>query len=61
MRSRARLGLFAIVFAAVLWFVLDRVRIVVFVQTSLPALLAFVAATALIIFLVLDHLINRAR
>jgi hypothetical protein len=61
MRSRARLGLFVIVFVAVLWFVLDRVRIVVFVQTSPLVLLAFIAATALIIFLVLDHLINRAR
>jgi hypothetical protein len=61
MRSRAQLGLFVIVFVAVLWFVLDRVRIVVFVQTSPLVLLAFIAATALIIFLVLDHLINRAR
>ena len=61
MSSRARLALFLIVFVAVLWFVLDRVRVVVFVQSSPLALLGFIAATAVVIFLVVDHLINRAR
>lgn len=61
MRSRARLALFLIVFVAVAWFVLDRVRIVVFVQTSPLVLLAFVVIVAIVIFLVLDHLINRTR
>jgi len=61
MRSRARLGLFVLIFVAVLWFVLDRVRIVVWVQTSPLALLAFIAVVAIVLFLALDHLLNRTR
>ena len=61
MRSRARLALFLIVFVAVAWFVLDRVRIVVFVQTSPLVLLGFIVAVAIVIFLVVDHLVNRTR
>lgn len=61
MSSRARLALFLIILAAVAWFVLDRVRIVVFVQTSPLMLLAFVVIAAIVIFVILDHLINRTR
>lgn len=61
MSSRARLALFLIILAAVAWFVLDRVRIVVFVKTSPLMLLAFVVIAAIVIFVILDHLINRTR
>ena len=61
MSARARLVLFLIVFVAVTWFVLDRVRIYVVVQTTPLALLGFIAAVAVVIFLVVDHLINRTR
>ena len=61
MRSRARLALFLIVFVAVVWFVLDRVRVAVFVPMSPLGLLGFVVAVAVVIFLVVDHLINRTR
>ncbi|HEY4689373.1 MAG TPA: hypothetical protein VIK33_08685 [Anaerolineae bacterium] len=61
MRARARPALFLIVFVLVAWFVLDRVRIVVFVQTSPLALLALIAVVAIVIFLVVDHLLRRTR
>jgi len=61
MKPRARLALFLVVFVAVLWFVLDRVRVVVFVQSSPLALLVFVAVVAVVLFLILDHLLNRTR
>ena len=61
MRSRARLALLLIIFVVVTWFVLDRVRIVLFVQTSPLALFGFIALTAIVIFLIVDHLINRTR
>ncbi|HLF27279.1 MAG TPA: hypothetical protein VJG32_13160 [Anaerolineae bacterium] len=61
MRSRVRPTLFLIVFIAVAWFVLSRVQLVLFVPTSPLALLAFIAITAVVIFLAVDHLLNRAR
>lgn len=61
MRARARSVLFLIVFIAVTWFVLDRVRVVVFVTASPWALLAFIAVVTIVIFLIVDHLINRSR
>ena len=61
MRTRARTLLFLIVFIAVAWFVLDRVRLVVFVHLSPWALLAFIAVATIVIFLLVDHFINRAR
>jgi hypothetical protein len=61
MSARVRLALFLTIFVVVLWFVLDRVRVVVFVQSSPLALFGFIAATAVVIFLVVDHLINRTR
>jgi len=41
--------------------VLDRVRVVVFVQLSPWALLAFIAVATIVIFLLVDHLVNRTR
>ena len=61
MSSRTRSLVFLIVFIAVAWFVLDRVRVVVFVQMSPWALLAFIAVVTVVIFLLVDHLVNRTR
>ncbi len=61
MSSRARLVVFLIIFVMVVWFVLDRVRVVVLVPMSPLGLLGFVVAVAVVIFLVVDHLINRTR
>lgn len=61
MMARLRLALFVVIFVAVLWFVLSRVNIVVFVQASPWTLLAFIGVTSVVVFLVVDHLINRTR
>jgi len=61
MSARARSVVFLIIFVAVVWFVLDRVRVVMFVQMSPLGLLGLIVAVAVAIFLVVDHLIHRAR
>ncbi len=59
MSSRLRAVLFLIILGAILWFVLGRVRF--FVPVSLWDLLAFILVLAVVIFLLVDHLINRTR
>ncbi len=61
MRTRLSSLLFLIILAAVAWFVLDRVRIVLFIQTSPITLLIFIVAAAVIIYLVIDHILHRSR
>ena len=61
MRTRLSSLLFLIILAAVAWFVLDRVRIVLFVQTSPLTLLIFIVVAAVIIYLVIDHILHRSR
>lgn len=61
MRTRLSSLLFLIILAAVAWFVLDRVRIVLFIQTSPLTLLIFIVAAAVIIYLVIDHILHRSR
>ena len=53
--------LFLFIFIAVAWFVLERVRIVVVVPLSPLALLAIIAGAAVVIYLLIDHAINRSR
>jgi hypothetical protein len=60
MPSRSTL-LFLIILIAVAWFVLERVRIVLFVQLSPIVLLAFIVGAAVVIYLLIDHAINRTR
>ena len=61
MRTRLSSLLFLIILAAVAWFVLDRVRIVLFIQTSPITLLIFIVVAAVIIYLVIDHILHRSR
>lgn len=61
MRTRLSSLLFLIILAAVAWFVLDRVRIVLFVQTSPLTLLIFIVIAAVIIYLLIDHILHRSR
>jgi len=53
--------LFLLIFIAVAWLVLERVRIVVVVPLSPLALLAIIAGAAVVIYLLIDHAINRTR
>ncbi|HET7376325.1 MAG TPA: hypothetical protein VFK30_06430 [Anaerolineae bacterium] len=61
MRTRLSSLLFLIILAAVAWFVLDRVRIVLFIQTSPITLLIFIVVAAVIIYLLIDHILHRSR
>jgi hypothetical protein len=61
MRSRLSSLLFLIILIAVAWFVLDRVRVVIWVQLSPIALLAFIVVAAVVIYLLIDHTLNRTR
>jgi hypothetical protein len=61
MRSRLSSLLFLIILIAVAWFVLDRVRIVLFVQLSPIVLLALIVGAAVVLYLLIDHAINRSR
>ena len=61
MSGRLRTLLFLAVFVAVLWFVLSRVHFIVFLPATPLGLLAFIAVVTVVIFLLVDHLINRTR
>ena len=61
MRGRLSSLLFLIILIAVAWFVLERVRIVLFVQLSPIALLGFIVGAAVVIYLLIDHVLNRTR
>jgi hypothetical protein len=61
MRRRFSSLLFLVILIAVAWFVLERVRIVVWVQLSPIALLGFIVGAAVVIYLLIDHAINRTR
>jgi hypothetical protein len=61
MRGRLSSLLFLIILIAVAWFVLDRVRVVVWVQLSPIALLAIIVGAAVVIYLLIDHTLNRTR
>lgn len=61
MRSRLSSLLFLVILIAVAWFVLDRVRVVVWVQLSPIALLGFIVGAAVVIYLLIDHTFNRTR
>ncbi len=45
----------------VVWFVLSRLRFIVFVQANLWQLLLAMGVVILVLFLGLDHLLNRTR
>jgi hypothetical protein len=57
----SRRVLFVLVAGLVLYFILSRLRIVVLVHVSLWQALLITAVVIAVLFLVLDHLINRDR
>jgi hypothetical protein len=61
MTGRLRTTLFLVIFILVLWFVLSRVHFFVVMPTTPLGLLAFIAVVTVVIFLLVDHLINRSR
>ena len=61
MKERLASLLVVIVVGAVLWFVLSRLRIVVFVPLPWWGLALFILGAIVVLYLALDHLINRNR
>jgi hypothetical protein len=53
--------LLTIATVAVLWFVLSRLRIVIFVPVPWWGLALLILGAVLVLYLALDHLINRTR
>jgi hypothetical protein len=61
MKNRLSGLLLAIATVAVLWFVLSRLRIVIFVPVPWWGLALLILGAVLVLYLALDHLINRTR
>ena len=61
MQARLSSLLVVIVVGAVLWFVLSRLRIVVFVPVPWWGLALFILGAGAVLYLALDHLINKNR
>jgi len=59
--SRLASLLAAIVAVMVLWFILSRLRIVVWVNLPWWGLLLLILVPVVVLFLAIDHLINRTR
>ena len=60
---RDRISIFLLVIAAVavLWFVLSRMRFIVFISSSWTEMILIVVGSIVVIFLLLDHFFNRSR
>ena len=61
MKNRLSGLLLAIATVAVLWFVLSRLRIVIFVPVPWWGLALLILGAIFVLYLALDHLINRTR
>ncbi len=61
MRGQASSLLLTIVVLAVLWFVISRLRIIVFVPLPWWGLALLILGAILVLYLALEHLINRTR
>jgi len=60
-RSRLSSWLAAVVAVVVLWFILSRLRIVVFINLPWWGLLLLILVPVVVLFLAIDHLINGTR
>lgn len=60
-RDRISILLLVIAAIAVLWFVLSRLRFVVFISSSWTEMILIVLGSIIILFLLLDHFLNRSR
>jgi len=61
MKSRYSSLLLAIAAAVVLWYILSHTRFIVFVPVPWWLFLLLILGVILVLFLALDHLINRTR
>ena len=60
-RDNLSILLLAVIVVIVLWFVLSRLRFVVFIPISLWGMMLLILGSIVILFLVFDHFINRSR
>ncbi len=60
-RDRISILLLVIAAVAVLWFVLSRMRFIVFISSSWTEMILIVVGSIVVIFLLLDKFFNRSR
>lgn len=60
-KDRISILLLVIAAVAVLWFVLSRLRFIVFISSSWTEMILIVLGSIVILFLLLDHFFNRSR
>jgi len=60
-KDRISILLLVIAALAVLWFVLSRLRFVVFISSSWTEMILIVVGSIIILFLLFDHFFNRSR
>lgn len=60
-RDRISILLLVIAAVAVLWFVLSRMRFIVFISSSWTEMILIIVGSIVVIFLLLDHFFNRSR
>ncbi|MBP7069502.1 MAG: hypothetical protein KBA97_00345 [Methanothrix sp.] len=60
-RDRISILFLVIAAVAVLWFVLSRLRFVVFISSSWTEVILIVVGSIIILFLLFDHFFNRSR
>ena len=60
-RDRISILLLVIAAVAVLWFVLSRLRFIVFISSSWTEMILIVVGSIVVIFLLLDKFFNRSR
>jgi hypothetical protein len=60
-KDRISILLLVIAAVAVLWYVLSRLRFVVFISSSWTEMILIVLGSIVILFLLLDHFFNRSR
>jgi len=59
--DRISILLLVVAAVAVLWFVLSRLRFVVFIGASIWEMILIILGSIVVLFLVLDHFFNRSR
>ncbi len=60
-KDRISILLLVIAAVAVLWFVLSRLRFIVFISSSWTEMILIVVGSIVVIFLLLDNFFNRSR
>jgi len=60
-KDRISILFLVIAAVAVLWFVLSRLRFVVFISSSWMEMILIIVGSIAILFLLLDHFFNRSR